>query len=37
MVDAYSYQEKGEVCPANWEPEKSDADRKNTAEYLSVN
>jgi peroxiredoxin (alkyl hydroperoxide reductase subunit C) len=30
---------KGEVCPANWEPGKEamSADRKSTAEYLSVN
>jgi peroxiredoxin (alkyl hydroperoxide reductase subunit C) len=30
---------KGEVCPANWEPGKKamSADRKSTAEYLSVN
>jgi peroxiredoxin (alkyl hydroperoxide reductase subunit C) len=40
MVDAYTHiQEKGEVCPANWEPGKEamSADRKSTAEYLSVN
>jgi peroxiredoxin (alkyl hydroperoxide reductase subunit C) len=40
MVDAYTHiQEKGEVCPANWEAGKEamSADRKSTAEYLSVN
>jgi peroxiredoxin (alkyl hydroperoxide reductase subunit C) len=40
MVDAYTHiQEKGEVCPANWEigKEAMTADRKSTAEYLSLN
>jgi peroxiredoxin (alkyl hydroperoxide reductase subunit C) len=40
MVDAYAHiQEKGEVCPANWEAGKEamNADRKSTAEYLSLN
>ena len=40
MVDAYSHiQVKGEVCPANWEAGKEamNADRKSTAEYLSLN
>jgi peroxiredoxin (alkyl hydroperoxide reductase subunit C) len=40
MVDAYTHiQVKGEVCPANWEAGKEamNADRKSTAEYLSVN
>lgn len=40
MVDAYTHiQEKGEVCPANWEAGKEamNADRKSTAEYLSLN
>jgi peroxiredoxin (alkyl hydroperoxide reductase subunit C) len=40
MVDAYTHvQEKGEVCPANWESGKEamSADRKSTAEYLSLN
>jgi peroxiredoxin (alkyl hydroperoxide reductase subunit C) len=40
MVDAYTHiQEKGEVCPANWEvgKEAMNADRKSTAEYLSLN
>lgn len=39
MVDAYTHiQEKGEVCPANWEAGKEamHADRKSTAEYLSI-
>ena len=38
MVDAYSHiQEKGEVCPANWEAGKEamNADRKSTANYLA--
>jgi peroxiredoxin (alkyl hydroperoxide reductase subunit C) len=37
LVDAYTHvQEKGEVCPANWEEGKDamHADRKSTAEYL---
>lgn len=37
MVDAYTHiQEKGEVCPANWEKGKDamSADRKSTASYL---
>ena len=40
MVDAYTHiQLKGEVCPANWEAGKEamNADRKSTAEYLSLN
>jgi len=40
MVDAYTHiQEKGEVCPANWEAGKEamHADRKSTAAYLSQN
>jgi peroxiredoxin 2/4 len=40
MVDAYTHiQQKGEVCPANWESGKEamTADRKSTAEYLSLN
>ena len=40
MVDAYTHiQEKGEVCPANWEAGKEamSADRISTAEYLSLN
>ena len=40
MVDAYTHvQEKGEVCPANWEAGKEamSADRKSTADYLSAN
>lgn len=40
MVDAYTHiQVKGEVCPANWEAGKDamNADRKSTAEYLSLN
>ncbi len=38
MVDAYTHiQEKGEVCPANWEAGKEamSADRKSTAAYLA--
>lgn len=38
MVDAYTHiQEKGEVCPANWEAGKDamTADRKSTAAYLA--
>ena len=40
MVDAYTHiKVKGEVCPANWEAGKEamNADRKSTAEYLSLN
>ncbi|MDQ5930576.1 MAG: peroxiredoxin 2/4 [Bacteroidota bacterium] len=40
MVDAYTHiQEKGEVCPANWESGKEamSADRTSTAAYLSSN
>jgi len=40
LVDAYTHvQEKGEVCPANWEEgqEAMTADRLSTAEYLSAN
>lgn len=39
LIDAYSHvQEKGEVCPANWEEGKDamKADRKGVAEYLSA-
>ena len=38
LIDAFTHvQEKGEVCPANWEEGKTamSADRKGTAEYLS--
>lgn len=38
LVDAYTHvQEKGEVCPANWEEGKDamSADRKSTAAYLA--
>jgi peroxiredoxin 2/4 len=40
MIDAYTHiQEKGEVCPANWEAGKEamTADRASTALYLSSN
>ncbi len=40
MIDAYTHiQEKGEVCPANWEAGKEamTADRNSTASYLSMN
>lgn len=40
MIDAFTHvQEKGEVCPANWEEGKEamNADRKGVAEYLSNN
>jgi peroxiredoxin 2/4 len=40
MIDAYTHiQEKGEVCPANWEAGKEamTADRMSTALYLSSN
>ena len=40
LVDAYTHiQEKGEVCPANWEVGKEaiTADRVSVAEYLSLN
>ncbi len=40
MIDAYTHiQEKGEVCPANWESGKEamSANRLSTAEYLSAN
>ncbi|WP_010232456.1 peroxiredoxin [Gillisia marina] len=40
LVDAYAHvQEKGEVCPANWEEGKEamTADRKGVASYLSLN
>ena len=40
LVDAYTHvQEKGEVCPANWEEGKDamNADRKGVADYLSSN
>jgi len=39
LIDAYTHvQEKGEVCPANWEEGKDamTADRKGVADYLSV-
>ena len=38
LIDAYTHvQEKGEVCPANWEEGKEamTADRKGVADYLS--
>ncbi|WP_420601974.1 peroxiredoxin [Flagellimonas sp.] len=38
LIDAYTHvQQKGEVCPANWEEGKEamNADRKGVAEYLS--
>ena len=38
LIDAFTHvQEKGEVCPANWEEGKDamNADRKSTAEYLA--
>lgn len=38
LIDAYTHvQEKGEVCPANWEEGKEamNADRQGVAEYLS--
>jgi len=38
LIDAYAHvQEKGEVCPANWEEGKDamTADRNSTAEYLA--
>ena len=40
LIDAYTHvQEKGEVCPANWEEGKEamSADRKGVASYLSQN
>lgn len=40
LIDAYTHiQEKGEVCPANWEAGKEamSADRVSTAAYLSQN
>ncbi len=40
LVDAYQHvQEKGEVCPANWEEGKEamNADREGVAAYLSMN
>ncbi len=40
LIDAYTHvQEKGEVCPANWEEGKEamDANRKGVASYLSSN
>ncbi|CAM4194246.1 peroxiredoxin [Gillisia hiemivivida] len=40
LVDAYTHvQEKGEVCPANWEEGKEamTADREGVASYLSLN
>ena len=40
LIDAFTHvQEKGEVCPANWEEGKDamKADRKGVAEYLSAN
>ncbi len=39
LIDAYTYvQEKGEVCPANWEEGKEGmkADREGVAQYLST-
>ena len=38
LIDAFTHvQEKGEVCPANWEEGKDamNADRKSTADYLA--
>lgn len=40
LIDAYTHvQEKGEVCPANWEEGKQamEANRNSVAEYLAVN
>lgn len=40
LIDAYTHvQQKGEVCPANWEEGKEamNADRKGVASYLSSN
>lgn len=40
LIDAYTHvQEKGEVCPANWEEGKEamNADREGVASYLSLN
>lgn len=40
LIDAYTHvQEKGEVCPANWEEGKTamKADREGVADYLSKN
>ncbi|MGB8705632.1 MAG: peroxiredoxin [Gillisia sp.] len=40
LIDAYTHvQEKGEVCPANWEEGKEamNADREGVASYLSMN
>lgn len=40
LIDAYAHvQEKGEVCPANWEEGKQamSANRDGVAEYLSLN
>ena len=40
LIDAYTHvQEKGEVCPANWEEGKDamNADRKGVASYLASN
>lgn len=40
LIDAYSHvQEKGEVCPANWEEGKEamNANREGVASYLSAN
>ncbi len=40
LIDAFTHvQEKGEVCPANWEEGKTamKAERTATAEYLSMN
>ncbi len=40
LIDAFTHvQKNGEVCPANWEEGKTAmaADRKGTAEYLSMN
>lgn len=40
LIDAYTHvQEKGEVCPANWEEGKEamNADRKGVASYFSKN
>lgn len=40
LIDAYTHvQEKGEVCPANWEEgqQAMEANRNSVAEYLAVN
>ena len=39
IMDAYTHvQEKGEVCPANWEEgKKLNANRAGVLEYLQIN